>query len=431
LKKDRTQRLDSAAVARLEIDEAASAPALDFAPVSASRRIVLVPIAAAVAGALGLALGLAVANRTGSQSVPVSSARRLSADLGADVALRTDQAPALALSPDGKLLAFVAEKAANGGSQLYVRRLSDLQASPLAGTEGARLPFFSPDGQWIAFVTGYSRSPTSSALRKIAVTGGAVSTVCQVSAFESGAWSEDNWILFSEYRASTNVLSRVPAAGGKPEPVAVAADGDAVHRWPQVLPGGKALLYTAHKSQTQFDDATIVVQSLPNGPRKVVLRGGFGGQYLPSGHLVYMREGTLFAVGFDLERLDVIGQPAPVLEGIAGLNNGITAGGQFATSSSGTVVYVPALIDNDPIHWLDREGHVTLLRPVPANWTNLVFAPDGDRLALEIADGRRRDIWTYDWKRDLLARLTFDGDGEKPAWTPDGGSCSSPIAATG
>src|SRR5262249_6041210 len=230
---------------------------------------------------------------------------------------------ALALSPDGTLLAFIAGNDVTGGSQLYVRRLSELQAIPLAGTEGARSPFFSSDGQWIAFVTGYS--PTGSALRKIAVTGGAVSTLCQVNAFESGIWSEDNWILFSEYHSSTNVLWRVPATGGKPEPVEVTGDPDPVRRWPQVLPGGKGLLYTAHKSEQQFDDADIVVQALPNGPRKVVLRGGFEAQYLPSGHLVYMHEGTLFAVGFDLDRVETVGQPAPVLEGIAGGSSGIGA----------------------------------------------------------------------------------------------------------
>jgi Tol biopolymer transport system component len=417
LNKDRKRRLDSAAAARLEIDEALSPPTIDSAPVRARQRIALVPIAAAVAGVLGLGLGFTVANRAGSRPIPAIGAHRLNADLGADVTLDTNQGSVLALSPDGTLLAFIAENGVSGRTQLYVRRLSELQAIPLAGTEGARSPFFSSDGQWIAFVTGYS--PAGSALRKIAVAGGAVTTLCQVNAFESGAWSEDNWILFSEYRSSTNVLRRVPANGGKPEPVEVAGDPDPVRRWPQVLPGGKALLYTANKAQTQFDDATIVVQALPNGPRKVVLQGGFAGQYLPSGHVVYMHEGTLYAVGFDLDRLETVGQPAPVLEGIAGGSSGIGARGQFAASNSGTVVYVPAQLDRHPIHWLDREGHVTLLRSEPANWTNLQFAPDGRRLAMEIADGRRRDVWTYEWQRDTLTRLTTDGDADKPVWTPD------------
>ncbi len=147
-----------------------------------------------------------------------------------------------------------------------------------------------------------------------------------------------------------------------------------------------------------------MVQVLATGARTVVQRGGYHGRYLPSGHLVYMQDGTLFAAPFDLDRLAVTGPAVPALEGVA--SNPGTGGAQFAVSANGTLVYLPGQsISGVPIHWMDHDGKTTPLRATPANWSNLLFAPDGRHLALNIVEGQP-DIWVYEWELDKLTRLT-------------------------
>ena len=161
--------------------------------------------------------------------------------------------------------------------------------------------------------------------------------------------------------------------------------------------------------------------SMASGQRKTVQRGGFYARYLPSGHVVYMHEGTLFAVPFDLKRLEVTGQPAPILEGV--VTTPAVGGAQFSFSDTGNLVYVAGRGggQNVSIYWMDREGKFTPLRETPGNYYNPAFSPDGKRLALEIFDGKRSDIWVYEWERDTLTRLTFAGETNVyPVWTPDG-----------
>ena len=320
---------------------------------------------------------------------------RLSAELGADVSLYAGQYAALSLSPDGQVLVFAAQKP-GGALQLYMRRLDQLEAVPLSGTDGANSPFFSPDGQWVAFNAGGK-------LKKVSVTGGAAVEVGDAAGLAGGAWSEDGTtITFSPHRSAG--LVRVSSDGGKPEPLTTLGEGQVTHRWPQMLPGGKGVLFTAHTRVSGFDDANLEVQPLPTGARKVVQRGAFYGRYLPSGHLVYIRDGTLFAAPFDLDRLELTSPPVPVLEGVTTTACGAA---QFAVSDNGTLVYLPGRNGgmDVPIEWMDREGKVTPLRAMPADWSNLVFAPDGRRLALDISDGKQTDVWTYEWERDSLYRL--------------------------
>ena len=311
LEKDPRRRLQAMGDARLEIERL-----LSGAPEEAATLVI--PVArplwrraapwAALAGVLGLALLTMLLLwppwRIASPAAPV----RLEATIGADASVVKFQA-SLAASPDGALLAFAAQN--NQGTQeLYLRRLGDLRATPLAGTVGARDPFFSPDGQWIGFFA-------DGKLKKIAVAGGAAVTLSDASEDRGGTWAEDGSIVFQP-TASGSGLSRVSSAGGVPTPLTKLGAGEVTHRWPQVLPGGRAVLYTAHSNVTGFDDATLVVQPLPDGAPKIVHRGGYYGRYVPSGHLVYVHQGTLFAEAFDLARLEPTGQPVPVIEGIAG-----------------------------------------------------------------------------------------------------------------
>jgi len=196
--------------------------------------------------------------------------------------------------------------------------------------------------------------------------------------------------------------------------------GEVTQRWPQVLPGGKAVLFTSSTTLRSFEDAEIVVYSLASGQRKTLQRGGFSARYLPSRHVVYVHQGTLFAVPFDLKRLEVTGQPAPILEGVVTATQ--FAGAQFSFSDTGNLVYIAGGgSQNVSIYWMDREGKFTPLRETPEDYYDLAFSPDGKRLALTIVDGTRSDIWVYEWERDTLTRLTFAGEANsRPVWTPDG-----------
>ena len=213
---------------------------------------------------------------------------------------------------------------------------------------------------------------------------------------------------------------RVSSAGGTPEPLLSLAEGEVTQRWPQVLPGGKAVLFTSSGDQAAFNDANLVVQALPTGARTVVQRGGYHGRYLPSGHLVYLHDGTLFAAPFDLERLAVTGPPVSALEGVAS-NAGIGSA-QFAVSASGTLVYLPGqstAVACPSTGWIARERRCrcaprarTGESPVRARWPT---ARLGDLWT------SKTDIWVFEWARDSLTRLTSDAaDDTKPVWTPDG-----------
>jgi serine/threonine-protein kinase len=198
------------------------------------------------------------------------------------------------------------------------------------------------------------------------------------------------------------------------------AEGENLHRWPQALKSGRAVLFTAAANNGSFGEASLVIQTIPQGARKVVLRGGYFGRYLASGHLVYMHDSTLFAVPFDIERLEVIGERFPVIEGVAASAG--TGGTQLAVSSRGTLAYLAGAFElqESPIVWMDSKGQTNPLRAMPSNWSNPQFSPDGSRLAVDIGSGPNIDVWTYDWARDTLTRLTFGGQNIKPVWTPDG-----------
>jgi serine/threonine-protein kinase len=368
--------------------------------------------------ALGLLLGASVVLsmwqpwRTVAPGNPV----RLSAELGVDASLASNilSNSALALSPDGSILAFVAEK--NGTTQIYIRRLAQLQASALAGTSNARSPFFNTEGTWLAFFA-------DGKLKKISVTGGAAITLADAVNGQGGSWGDDDNIVFTPNAGQS--LLRVPSAGGKVEPVTMLAPGEASHRWPQVLPGSKAVLYMSNVVVGSYEDANLVVQSLPSGTPKVLMRGGYHPRYVPSGHLVYIHEGTLFAVPFDLSRLEVTGQSVPVVEGVSAQPG--RAAAQFAVSRTGALAYLTGLsVGNDsPVVWLSHDGKTAPLRAMPSNWADPRFSPDGRKLALDIlgaigANGPVTSLWVYDWTRDTPTRLTFDGIARTPVWTPNG-----------
>jgi serine/threonine-protein kinase len=390
-------------------------------PLAASRWRAALPWV--LAAALGLAAVL-ILWAPWQQPSPSRASLRFSADLGDDVVLaasRVQFGDAVALSPDDSVIAFVAERGA-GTPQIYVRRLDQLTARPLSGTDDALAPFFSPDGGSIGFFAGGK-------LKTITLAGGSPVTLADAPSARGGSWGPDNTIVFSPARTPGTRLFQVSSAGKKAaEPLTTLVDGEVIQLWPQVLPGGRAVLFTGSNIIGSYNDANLVVQSLPGGTReegalrgtrKVVHVGGYHARYLPSGHLTFMHDGTLFAAPFDLDQLQVKGPPVAVLTGVN--SNSQTGGAQFAASDTGTLAYLPGQTTGVrlPIEWMDRQGTTTPLRVTPANWVAPRFSPDGQRLAMEIRDGSSH-VWVYDWARDKLRRLTSDAAEDlKPVWTPD------------
>lgn len=350
-----------------------------------------------------------------------SPALRLNVNLGDDAVLLSNiNSPAnLAMSPDGAILALVAGKNVDS-ARLYVRRLDALQATPLPGTEGARNPFFSPDGQWIAFFD-------AAKLKKIAVTGGAVVTIADAPASRGGTWTEDGSIVFSPTPQSG--LMRVAEGGGTPQPFTKLADSESGHRWPQVMPGGRAVIFTVAVGAAGSGIGRVVAQRLPDGETKVLQPDGFFARYLPTGlgsstrggrgggHLVFMSGSTMFAAPFDSERLEWLGVPVPVLDGVAGLSGPLAA--SVSVSHTGALVYAPGGAQRQlrQMVWLDRDGRQSPLTAAPAIFNDPRVSPDGRRVAVSIGSVAGPDVWIYEWARDAMSRLTFDPlNDQDPLW---------------
>ena len=341
-----------------------------------------------------------------SRPVPASLAR-FSADLGQEV-IPTSWASGLAISPDASRLVFVS-RSPDRTQRLFLHALDSATAIPLPGTENAEGPFFSPDGQWVAFFV-------DGKLKKIAVLRGVPATLSDAPSTRGGSWGEDGNIIFAP--SNRNPLFRVSSAGGNPQPV-TELKGEWTHRYPQVLPGAEAFLFTSCKA-VDLETCAIEVQSVSSGQRRVLIQGGYYGRYLASGHLLYMHEGAVFAAPMNLKRFELTGPASPVLEDVSTLVG--TGVAHFDVSRSGTLVYIPgkALPPTKSIFWLDAAGSLTPLRLAPRVYRAVRVSPDGTRLALVIAEASQSNVWVYEWALDRLSRLTFlDGNSGDPVWGPD------------
>ena len=310
---------------------------------------------------------------------------------------------AVALSSDGTRLVYSAN------NQLYLRAMDQMETTPVRGTEGgARSPFFSPDGEWVGFYAGGGQ------LKKVAVSGGAPVTLCDAQSPLGARWGADDTIVFGQRGAG---ILQVSADGGTPE-VLIPLTGTEGFG-PQVLPGEKAVLFTLLHEGRNWDDAQIVVHSFETGERKVLVEGGRDARYVPTGHLVYVLDGTLLAVPFDVDALEVMGGPIPMAEGVmtAGLRSGAA---HFGVSDTGALVYVTADPGDRTLVWVDRDGREETLAAEPRAYQYPRISPDGGRLAVDVRD-QEQDIWIWDFARETLTRLTFaPGLDSYPVWTPDG-----------
>jgi Tol biopolymer transport system component len=414
LTKDSQLRLRDIADARLEIEEVLGESAsvvarsgqlaVEKSPTSALAWAVLAAAVVAtsiVAGGLGWWMG----RGTPAQQSPV----RLEVSLPMGTQLAESAAPPLAVSPDGSRVAYVALKP-GGRTQIYLRPLDRFDAVPLAGTEGASAPFFSPDGRWVGFFA-------NGALHKVSVEGGAALKITDASSVWSATWGDDDFIVFAT-TGSSNHLSRVSAGGGTSEVLTTPdpAQGEIQHAYPQMLPSGQGLLFSVVSEKGWFLD----VATLPKGERRRLRQSPINNAtiYLASGHLAYAEAGGLVAVPFDVATGELTGSPIPVLERVETTAFG---GALFAISTSGTLVYLPTIttLPQRTLVAVDREGRTRTLVAERGAYAHPRFSPDGQSLAVTIEGETGHDIWIFDLRRGTRTRLTAGGNNAYPLWAPD------------
>jgi serine/threonine-protein kinase len=325
----------------------------------------------------------------------------------------------VAITPDGNRVIY-----GTGPSldtlELFVRGLDQLEATPLKGLRYPVAPFPSPDSQWI----GYFEGGTNGTMKKVSITGGPPVTICAAPRPSGASWSADGTIVF----ASDGSLQRVSDGGGTPEVLATPdrTKGEFAFTAPEILPGGRVVLFTILPQTNRVENSRIAARDLKTGRTKVLVQGGTDPHYVPSGHLVYAAAGSLRAVRFDVDHLDIRGAAVPIVDHVA--TKAAYGAAMFAIASNGTLVYrtgeaqdVTAL---RTLVWVDRQGHEEPLGVPPRAYAYVRVSPDSTRLALDIRD-QENDIWTWDLRRHgALTRLTFDpGFNRGGIWSrPDGKS---------
>jgi len=413
LEKDRRRRIADVAAALFVL--AGPSPASHVTRTERASAVTRHPIAAIVA-ALVATVGIAAAGWwMGARSRPVEPkpVTRFGVPLRGDEQLTANGGNPIALSPDGKYLAYIANR------RLNVHPLDRLESIPIRGTESLanssaeiRAPFFSPNAQWIGFwQEGH--------IKKVSINGGAPVTIAPAVNASGVTWDDDGTILFAE---GDNIL-RVPEAGGKPEVIVGNVRGRVQSL--QLLPGKRTILFTLFPQGTTNAEAEIVVRSLDTGQQQTLIRGGIAARYVPTGHVVYFAAGTLLAVPFDLRALAVNGAPVPVAENVAssGVPGRAVSAAQIAISPSGTLAYVAASF-NAPVPrtlvWVDRLGREESLDAPERPYVYPRLSPDGSRIAVTVGD-QEQDIWIWDVSRKTLRRFTIDpAEDRYSAWTPDG-----------
>jgi Tol biopolymer transport system component/predicted Ser/Thr protein kinase len=319
-----------------------------------------------------------------------------------------ENGPALAISPDGTQLAYVARQGVT--QQLYLRAMDSLNAKPIPDTEGAIEPFFSPDGRWLGFFAGGK-------LKKVSVSGGAALSLADVPGLGGASWGSQGTIIFP---VSTNgVIEQMSDGGGTVQPLTRFENGSLTQRWPEFLPGGKAVLFAAGPTAITFTNAQVAVQAVATGQQRNLIQGGMP-RYARSGHLVYAQKGSLMAMPFDSQRLAITGAGVPVVEGV--LQSPVTGAAQYSISDTGSLVYVSGGVQATRLGlvWVSRNGAEQPLATPAHAYVFPRLSPDGRRVAMGITESESQ-IWLYDLSRDTLSRFTFEGNyNPVPAWTPDG-----------
>ena len=416
LEKNPKNRRSDATDIRLDIEQLLNEPTAPPGPIEVPKRPLwarAMPLVSAVVIG-GVLSGAAVWKL---RPTPTADAvTRFAVTLPPDQSFSLTGRKFVAISADGSALVYVANQ------RLYLRQLSELAARPIPGTEtwtAVANPVFSPDGRSLVFWAASDRT-----LKKIAVSGGAAVTLSPADSNVFGISWEEGGITFGQGPAG---IFRVSENGGKPELLVRVKDGEAAHG-PQVLPGGRAILYTVRGADSSdWDRAKIFLQSLdPGSTRQLLLDGGREARFVSTGHLVYAYQGTLFALPFDVNQLKVTGGPTPVVEGVrnAGVNTGSS---QFSFADNGTLVFVPGPLSGGSsgalrtLAYRDRSGtQLERLKVPPRAYSHPRVSPDGTRVAVS-TDDDKPDVWIIDLAGASAPRqLTLGGNSRFPVWSADG-----------
>jgi len=419
LTRDPRRRLRDVGDARLELADAVAegpataAPTGAAAPPRSRRREVLAWSAAGVAvlAALGIALRPA-------PPVPESRPVRFELVLPEDHLLAYTDAQILALSPDGRQLAFVAEGSGSPERMIYLRALDEMAIRAVPGTAGAAHPLFSPDGRSLAFFTG-------SKLMRIPFEGGSPLPLADAPNPRGAAWAPDGSIIYSPGYAAG--LWRVPASGGTPELLVEpdAARDERTYRWPDLLPDGRTAIVTIgfNDSPNDYENAEIAAISLATGERVTLVERASMARFVPPDRLLFVRQPAVYSVALDPDRLEVRGDPVPVLDGVGGdAGSGVA---YLAASADGSLAYVPGAGTSRKsfVTIVERGGGDERLDLAPDEFYFPRFSPDGRQIALNIGGGfgsTAGAIWLYSSDSGALNRVTFGGSDNYPAFTPDG-----------
>jgi tRNA A-37 threonylcarbamoyl transferase component Bud32 len=408
LTKDARRRLHHAGDVRLELEDTLAERVSGAVAVSPRRRTLTPAIAGIAAGAV---LGAVVGGTwIWQRAAPETAPRiiRLAIDLPENAPLRPGYRVDLAFSRDSRTLLYPVAGA------LHARRLDESDASVVQAAAGLRWPFFSPDDRWLLMA-----DPVKNNLVKVPLNGGAPIPIAPVDMPFGGDWASDGYVYVTNQLIGGIIRTRDEGGGVEPVTEIDAERLERSHRYGTLLPGDKALMFTvASGSIDSYDDARIDIVDLSTKKRKTVVQGGTYARYSPSGHIVYAREGRLYAIAFDHRTLETSGTPVKVLDGVLMSTNIGTA--YFDISRSGDLAYAAGPPENGgrTFHWVDRQGNSTPLPLPPRSYLNPRISPDGKQLATEI-EGPNHDFYVYDFDRDVMSRITNDGSSHAPIWTPD------------
>ncbi len=428
LQKNPKNRLHDIADARIEIDEAG---AHSLEEVAATRRFPWVRTLAA--GAVLLIAGFLIrpliwkTDQSAPSPGPAASIVKLEPGytLDGDRDLLENGWPslsAMAISGDGRFIVYCAidDSLRDAKPSLFLRPIDELEAKPIPGTEGGVAPFLSPDDRWVGFWA-------DGKLKKVPVEGGIAQDLCE-AAMSTACWGDHDLIVFEH--DTNGGLSTITASGGEPVILTTpeSANNESDHRLPSFLPNGRGVLFTVAQWRlgsvvdleprvALFDDRT--------GKRKFLIDDASDARYVRTGHVVFLRRGTLWAVPFDLRDMETSGPETPVRSGIIQAlvpTSRNTTAGQYGVSSAGHLIFasggVPAAWVNS-LAWVDREGHDEPAGPRAERHYIPRLSPDGTKIVFQTLFASEQ-VWIYDAQRDMSYPLVSEGASGCPIWTPDG-----------
>jgi len=405
LQKDLTKRFHDAADARLEIEGAAESPSL-YVWRSFLTRSKLTWALAAVIPIAAIALAILHKGEDVAPPPPPAISFAILPPMNAFFA-GANLAPRMALSPDGRYLAFTASMHGKP-DQIWIRRLDSIEPNVLRGTEGAQMPFWSPDSRFVAFFA-------DGRLKKIEAAGGPVQTLCNAPTTAGGSWNHEGTIIFSGFHEP---LNRVSSDGGTPKSITkIDEPKSESHLWPQFLPDGRHFLYMSNAGKPL--GRALYVGSLDSKNRTRLFASEGMAIYASSGYLLYISEGTLVAQKFDSKKMKTMGAAKPLAESVISIANGRAA---FSLSETGILAYRTRPVANSQLAWIDRKGKLIRTLGEPAEQNGVELSPDGKRALISIEDRMSVDIWLWDLERSLKTRLTFGAPAFNSIWSPDGGN---------